>query len=1839
MIQELLRKVNTCKNYAGKFLTGIFVFFLILGSFLSSVTEAAVNQQINYQGKLTDASSVSVADGTYNIKFRLYVDSSTTTPLWTELRESSNRVQVTSGLFSVMLGEVTDFTGVDFNQTLYLGVTIGGTGASPSYDPEMTPRKKLGVVPAAIQAVYLGSASSTQYLRNDQPGVLSTTTSSTLLTLNQTGTGKLFGVQKSGTELFTILNNGNVGIGTTTPISTFALTGTGGTNPFTIASSTGAQLFNILQNGNIGIGSSTPGSLFSVAGDISFTGALRVSGNAGTNGMVLQTTGTGAQWVATSTLGITGGSGTSAFTAGNGLIYNATSTDLVGIGTSTPYTTLTIQGKGGTNPFTIASSTGAQLFTILQNGNVGIGTSNPAFSLQATTSTYASYTTLDGTSALAAYLFQHSQTDPAFASPDRGFVVQATVDLASNPGSSKNFLGAHFSAGDPSSNSSSLTNLLIRGTNNLAVHGGSGVLGQAQGTVSGVTNSNAGTITSASALQSEFTNSSASGTISNLYGLRVNNLTNAGTITNTYGVYVGDITTGTQTNTPYSFYASDANSYNYFAGQTNIGSGDSIGFYISSRPAQNLAVKIGTSASPDQIPNPSLKVERTLSITDAIQTANGITGDAAEAYSAIVGTTKGVSGTEIQPVGVAGFASNDSASNPVGGGSNDAAGIYGTGRITGSGTGVGIGAYFAGRRDNDVGKYTGMEVQAANYGTVDTTYNSTGYGSSGIWLNANGNANTGGGIIISNPFGRQFSVGLAFTAQVTGGLTGGVASTTIRDDSTSERSLLINGTHSIAAIAVAPGAGSVGIGTTTPSARLDIYGTAGTSDIFALSSSSSARLLTFTSSGRFGIGTSTPISTFALTGTGGTNPFTIASSTGAQLLTVLQNGSVGVGTTTPGALFAIAGQSGSTGQIFDVASSSGATYFHVMAGGNIGIGTSTPSEKLTVAGNILLGAQASTTPMWTTRSTGIGNIRSGDTGGIGSTTVMAVFNGSMYVGTASSSGAAEIYRFDGGTSNWTKVSQATAGTIASGGTSAITSIASMAVYNGELYIGTGKTGAAEVYKYAGGTTWNLISSSTAGAIGGTATTTAIDAVSSMTVNGGALYVGTQKTGGAEVYRYDVGTGIASRWTKVSHLTNAGTLGTATAMDKISAMISFQNTLYVAANKVNAAGLFRYDGPGASPGNGFTLLNTAGTFTGQSVAITSVDFITNMTVFNGRLYLGISDGAGTARVVKWDSNPATATGATNVFAVVSSSTAGIIAEDVGITTGIDYIGAMAVYKGNLYVGTVDTSNIAEVYQLDTGNNWTRVSSATAGVISGASTAITGVYVMNVFGDNLWIGTGKANGAEVYSYNFTGAESYNLKFDASSGLSGGELNGNLNVGTIQFFGDNNAYSNTGNVNTGVFRLSHGINTAFGAYDLAEDYPTRDDTLQAGDVISIDVHEHGLVSKSSGTNDKNVIGIFSEHPALRLSQKDATIDGATAIPVALAGRVPVKVTLENGPIAIGDYLMTSTEPGKAAKANHPGRVIGRALSAYSGSLGESPIVTVFIGMETITSNDLSNTASTTAEIASSTISEVLAGDDLMSQVMDVANTSIADISLAVTTKLENMTLLVANKITALVLNVKQAFIQTLAILPGGNIFLPAGQNQVAGVGLVATGTTEVFISNTQIDQNSSVFLTPTTATEVPLFVAEKRAGQGFLVRIVHPTPTSITFDWFFVKTYHSKDNTDNQISTIVSSTNSILTDGNSTSTSNATNTTTSTTVSIDETHVSSEGTTTTAGAHGAGDPTATSSGSIDSPTPSAPSTADTGAGTVPSEPVVTPAPAPDATPAPSEPPVPVSSDSSTN
>ena len=91
-----------------------------------------------------------------------------------------------------------------------------------------------------------------------------------------------------------------------------------------------------------------------------------------------------------------------------------------------------------------------------------------------------------------------------------------------------------------------------------------------------------------------------------------------------------------------------------------------------------------------------------------------------------------------------------------------------------------------------------------------------------------------------------------------------------------------------------------------------------------------------------------------------------------------------------------------------------------------------------------------------------------------------------------------------GTGSWLKASPTTAGTLAASSTTGITAVRTSAVYNGKIYVGTNKTNEAEIYRYDGGVTWTRINSAAGTIVSNIGTQSSIDAIQSMVVYNGYL---------------------------------------------------------------------------------------------------------------------------------------------------------------------------------------------------------------------------------------------------------------------------------------------------------------------------------------------------------------------------------------------------------------------------------------------------------------------------------------------------------------------------------------------------------------------------------------------------------------------------------------------------------------------------------------------------------------------------------------------------------------
>lgn len=126
-----------------------------------------------------------------------------------------------------------------------------------------------------------------------------------------------------------------------------------------------------------------------------------------------------------------------------------------------------------------------------------------------------------------------------------------------------------------------------------------------------------------------------------------------------------------------------------------------------------------------------------------------------------------------------------------------------------------------------------------------------------------------------------------------------------------------------------------------------------------------------------------------------------------------------------------------------------------------------------------------------------------------------------------------------------------------------------------------------------------------------------------------------------------------------------------------------------------------------------------------------------------------------------------------------------------------------------------------------------------------------------------------------------------------------------------------------------------------DIAEKTPSEE-ALSPGEVVSLSVENEGKLRKSRSPYEKEVAGVVSTEPGMILGDEMDSIE-IDGVELALAGRVHVKVTSENGSIEVGDLLVSSSRPGYAMRGDleiikeRPGVIIGKAMESLQSGEGE--------------------------------------------------------------------------------------------------------------------------------------------------------------------------------------------------------------------------------------------------------------------------------------------------------------
>lgn len=121
---------------------------------------------------------------------------------------------------------------------------------------------------------------------------------------------------------------------------------------------------------------------------------------------------------------------------------------------------------------------------------------------------------------------------------------------------------------------------------------------------------------------------------------------------------------------------------------------------------------------------------------------------------------------------------------------------------------------------------------------------------------------------------------------------------------------------------------------------------------------------------------------------------------------------------------------------------------------------------------------------------------------------------------------------------------------------------------------------------------------------------------------------------------------------------------------------------------------------------------------------------------------------------------------------------------------------------------------------------------------------------------------------------------------------------------------------------------VTSAHAQLEIAETFDVPENAVD-GDIVS---YADTGVKLSDREYDDKVFGIVETSPLVVYRRKDQT-----GQPVVRNGTTVVNVTTANGEIKVGDFITSSSIPGKGQKALASGYIVGVALEGFNGEGGE--------------------------------------------------------------------------------------------------------------------------------------------------------------------------------------------------------------------------------------------------------------------------------------------------------------
>ncbi|HVY68237.1 MAG TPA: hypothetical protein VHA30_05075, partial [Patescibacteria group bacterium] len=745
--------------------------------------------------------------------------------------------------------------------------------------------------------------------------------------------------------------------------------------------------------------------------------------------------------------------------------------------------------------------------------------------------------------------------------------------------------------------------------------------------------------------------------------------------------------------------------------------------------------------------------------------------------------------------------------------------------------------------------------------------------------------------------------------------------------------------------------------------------------------------------------------------------FTVNSSTGATLFTVAANGNVGVGTATPAQLLQVAGNIG----IGSAGNTAGSLVFYNSGNANtvtlrstttlgtnlvLTLPTTTPSSGQALltdaSGNLywgsagggsLSGGTGDYVARWTsasTLSTGL-LIDNGSVAGVNATSSSYTFNiqGSSGVNPfqiASSSGGTLFRITADGRLNLNNTNTTYGADFTNTANATLYSGVFGANYNAtppvaEHSVGVG-TNALAVIGQAGNDTYAPLE---IGAFATNLTTTKNFGLMIMTRNNSSWSSGspTAMTAG----QYLMGIGFAGQ----SNTTAGSGMVVGASIQAQAESVASQNMptsliFLTGASSTNLSEKMRITSSGSvgigttTPIGALSLQGTVTTSGSNSVAgLYASTTLGNTTAggfeFGNRLLTtvaGTASGTYDGLLLRMTDNMASATNTVRGLEVQADNGTNTLGVNAGIVAFGKTFGIQGITSG-LAGGVAQPAGVyAELDNATVGN-----------ALRAYSNTITSANLVSFYqessgfsGDGLLMNFGNNSGS--FSGNFL-----DLQVNGSSKMS---VNSAGKVTAVGGFNGQCLASGSFNATT----------TGSCNMDVAEIY-NASEPVAAGDVLVLDASASSssatstpLVRKAARPYDSHLLGAVSTAPGLILGSGRGevllggesttyidTANASTAPAVALAGRVPVKVTNENGVIEPGDFLTSSALfPGYAMKATRSGYVLGQALEGFTSSTtNDSAVILTYVhpGFENI--NNTFVLGDSDGQLAGATSTEQLA------------------------------------------------------------------------------------------------------------------------------------------------------------------------------------------------------------------------------------------------------------------------